>query len=230
MIRYEEQPNAAMPVVRIGEPLSIHSAHHHNALYQFFKRAFDIVFSLVALILLAPLFGLISLIIAATDGTPTIFRQSRLGKNGKLFHIYKFRTMVKNAEEVLRARPELWKEYQETYKIKDDPRISRLGHFLRSTTLDELPQLVNVLKGDMSIVGPRPIVQAELEKFGEAQGIYLSMKPGCAGLWACSGRSDTTYEERVELETEYFEKASLWFDFKVVMRTILAVLLRRGAA
>ena len=230
MIRYEEQPNAAMPLAgpRIGENVPVH--RHHRLSYQIPKRAFDVVFSIGALLILSPIFALIGLVIAASDGWPTIFRQNRLGKNGRLFHIYKFRTMVKNAEEVLRARPELWKEYQETYKIKEDPRISRLGHFLRSTTLDELPQLFNVLKGEMSIVGPRPIVQAELEKFGDAQGIYLAMKPGCAGLWACSGRSDTTYEERVALESEYFEKASLWFDFQIVMRTMLAVLLRRGAA
>jgi lipopolysaccharide/colanic/teichoic acid biosynthesis glycosyltransferase len=229
MIGYEEGTNAAGSSVATTDSVPILSSRYHRPVYQFLKRVFDIVFSIVALLILSPIFCAIAIVIAVTDGPPMVFRQSRLGMRGKLFHIYKFRTMVKNAEAILRSRPDLWKEYQETYKIKNDPRISRLGKFLRNTSLDELPQLFNVLKGEMSIVGPRPIVQAEISKFGDQADIYLSMKPGCAGLWACSGRSDTTYEERVRLEREYFDKASLWFDMRIIFKTLVAVLLRRGA-
>ncbi|HVL37964.1 MAG TPA: sugar transferase [Fimbriimonadaceae bacterium] len=233
MIRYEDQAKAAAarPVPAYHSSESELAARHYNrAGYQLAKRLFDIVVSLTMLLLLFPLFAMVALIIAATEGMPILFRQSRVGKDGRLFFIYKFRTMVRNAEEVLRSRPELWEEYQKHYKIKDDPRISRIGLFLRHTTLDELPQLFNVLKGDMSIVGPRPIVQPELAMFGEAQNIYLQMKPGCAGLWQCSGRSWTTYEERVEMETAYFKRASFWYDLFILVRTVIAVLLRRGAA
>jgi exopolysaccharide production protein ExoY len=229
MIGYDDHTTRSARLRSAEQDVRVSRSRYHRPLYQIFKRWFDVVFSLVALIILLPLFALIALVLAANDGMPVIFRQARIGRNGKLFHIYKFRTMVKNAEEVLRSKPELWKEYQETYKIQNDPRISRVGHFLRSTTLDELPQLFNVLKGEMSIVGPRPIVEKELEKFGEHQNVYLAMKPGCAGLWQCSGRSQTTYDERVALEKEYYEKASLAFDISIIWRTLIAVVLRRGA-
>jgi undecaprenyl-phosphate galactose phosphotransferase len=120
-------------------------------------------------------------------------------------------------------------EYQRYYKIHDDPRVSRLGRFLRATTLDELPQLYNVLRGDMSLVGPRPIVEPELEKYGASKSLYLAMKPGCAGLWQCSGRSDTSYENRVRLDEEYYRRASLPYDVAVLIRTLIAIVLRRGA-
>ncbi|MFY9235327.1 MAG: sugar transferase [Fimbriimonadaceae bacterium] len=230
MIGFDDQTN---PVSRLlsAEPIPVRTttSRYNSQPYQFLKRAFDIVFSLGALIVLSPIFLAVAIGVLITGGFPIVFRQARIGRNGRLFKICKFRTMVKNAEDVLRARPELWKEYQETYKLKEDPRISKLGHFLRSTTLDELPQLFNVLIGDMSIVGPRPIVQKEIEKFGASADIYLAMKPGCAGLWACSGRSDTTYEERVALETEYYNRASFGYDMKILFKTGLAVLTRRGA-
>lgn len=198
--------------------------------YQIGKRVFDLVVATLALIILFPVFLIISLAVFMSGGSPIVYRQTRVGRNGRNFKIYKFRTMVRNAEEVLQSRPELMEEYQRTYKITNDPRISRLGHFLRMTTLDELPQLFNVIRGDMSLVGPRPVVPPELEKFGSDQAIYLYMKPGCAGLWQCSGRSELTYEDRVRLDLMYCRKASLRYDFRILCRTFLAIITMRGAS
>lgn len=226
MISFDDKGRStATPVGRAAHPMS----RYHHPLFRFTKRLFDFVGSLVLLVLLLPLFALVALVIMVTDGPPVTFRQQRVGLNGKPFYLYKFRSMVRNADEILRSRPELMEEYKKHYKIKDDPRISPVGHFLRSTTLDELPQLFNVLRGEMSLVGPRPIVEPELAKFGDAREIYLAMKPGCAGLWQCSGRSDTTYEERVAYESLYYTKASPAFDLLILWRTFWAVILRRGA-
>lgn len=189
----------------------------------------DICLSVSALLILFPLFLAIVIILACHDGFPVVFKQNRVGKRGELFHIYKFRTMVKNAEEVLRSRPDLMEEYRLTYKIKNDPRISKFGHFLRKSSLDELPQLFNVFIGNMSLVGPRPIVEPEVEKYGDQGHIYMAMKPGCAGLWQCMGRSATTYAERVELDREYFENASARFDSSIFVHTVWAILTGRGA-
>lgn len=197
--------------------------------YQAVKRAMDISLATLFLIVLSPVFLLIAAAIAFQDGFPVVFKQKRVGKGGKPFQMYKFRTMVKNAEEVLRSRPDLMEEYRRTYKIQNDPRISKLGRFLRKTSLDELPQLFNVLKGDMSLVGPRPIVQDELEKYGDAKHLYLALKPGCAGLWQCSGRSDTSYTERVALDEQYFMRSSLRYDVGILCRTALAIVVCRGA-
>ncbi|HTQ09650.1 MAG TPA: sugar transferase, partial [Fimbriimonadaceae bacterium] len=184
--------------------------------YQVGKRLFDITVATLALLVLSPIFIGVYLVILLTGGFPVVYKQTRVGRNGKHFQILKFRTMVRNAEQILRDRPELMEEYLRTYKIANDPRISGLGHFLRSSTLDELPQLINVIKGEMSLVGPRPVVPPELEKFGDDQGIYLYMKPGCAGLWQCSGRSDLSYEERVRLDLVYCKRASLRYDFMIL--------------
>jgi lipopolysaccharide/colanic/teichoic acid biosynthesis glycosyltransferase len=202
---------------------------YHRRSYQRAKRIFDIFFSALGLTLLFPVFLIITVVLACVDGFPVVFRQNRVGFKGDPFEIHKFRTMVKNAEEVLRSHPELWEEYKRTYKIQNDPRVSKFGHFLRKSSLDELPQLFNVLRGDMSLVGPRPIVEPELEMYGDQQGVYISMKPGCAGLWQCMGRSATTYEERVEMDREYYENASVWFDLMILTRTVLAILTGRGA-
>ena len=202
---------------------------YHHPFYRAVKRTFDVTVCGAAILLLSPLFVAVALAIAIQDGFPVVFSQKRVGMGGKTFRIYKFRTMVKNAEEILRARPELMEEYQRTYKITNDPRISRLGRFLRETTLDELPQLFNVLRGEMSLVGPRPIVEPELEKYGDCKHLYLAMKPGCAGLWQCSGRSETSYEERVMLDEEYFRRSSLRYDVGILWKTFVAILLRRGA-
>ena len=205
------------------------SLRYHRPGYIAAKRVFDIVFGSVALVVLFPVFLIVSLAIVLTDGFPIVFRQKRVGKDGKEFYIYKFRTMVKNAEEILRSRPELMEEYRRTYKITNDPRISKIGRLLRKTSLDELPQLLNVVYGEMSLVGPRPIVPKELEKYGDMAWAYLLMKPGCAGLWQCSGRSDISYDERVQLDLTYYRRAGLRYDSWVILRTIFDILRCRGA-
>jgi lipopolysaccharide/colanic/teichoic acid biosynthesis glycosyltransferase len=203
--------------------------HYNRRGFQIGKRIADVLLSAGGLVVLAPLFLLTAIALVVSDGFPIVFRHRRVGRDGKVFHIYKFRTMLRNAEEILRSRPDLMEEYKKYYKIQNDPRIHKVGHFLRKTSLDELPQLWNVLMGDMSLVGPRPIVEPELEKYGDYQGVYLAMKPGCAGLWQCSGRSDTTYDERVALDIEYCENASLWYDFGVMVKTLASIVRMKGA-
>lgn len=204
-------------------------AKYPRATYQFGKRVMDISISLLAMILLSPVYLAIMIGILLSDGWPVVFAQRRVGLGGEVFKIYKFRTMVKNAEAVLAARPDLLEEYKRTFKITNDPRIFALGKFLRKTSLDELPQLWNVFTGRMSLVGPRPIVEKELEMYGDKQDLYTSMKPGCAGLWQCSGRSDTTYEERILLDEQYYMGASLRNDIKILFMTALAIFKKEGA-
>lgn len=231
MIGYETTGGQhTAPVTAPGAlPSRVYTSKYHRRGYQFAKRILDVVLSIVALFILFPVFLITAVLIAATDGFPVAFKQKRIGKGGVPFDIHKFRSMVRNAEDVLRSRPDLWEEYRITYKIQNDPRISKLGHLLRKSSLDELPQLFNVLIGNMSLVGPRPIVEAEMEKYGDQQAVYTAMKPGCAGLWQCMGRSATSYEERVELDREYYENASTWFDLQILVRTTLAILVGRGA-
>lgn len=202
---------------------------YHRRRFQWPKRLMDIVLGSLALLLLFPVFVVISVVILCSDGWPIMFRQKRIGRNGELFYVWKFRTMVRNAEEVLRSRPDLWEEYRRTYKLADDPRIFKFGRFLRTSSLDELPQLFDVVAGKMSLVGPRPIVEPEIEKYGEQKAMYLAMKPGCAGLWQCMGRSKTTYDERVELDREYYENASPWLDIVILIRTLGAIASGDGA-
>lgn len=228
-LKHPKPMNPSFKVMSLEELSHDRSIRYQQPFYRAFKRTFDLVASAVLIVLLLPVFLIVAAAIAIQDGFPVIFRQPRIGMGGKVFTIYKFRTMVKNAEEVLRAHPELMEEYRRTYKIENDPRISKLGNFLRRTTLDELPQLINVFRGDMSLVGPRPIVQPELEKYGDCKHLYLAMWPGCAGLWQCSGRSDTSYAERVAMDEEYYRHSSLRYDMGILYKTLLAIVTRRGA-
>lgn len=199
--------------------------------YNFIKRTIDICGSLIGLILLSPIFIIIAIIIKIEDPKGKVFfGHKRVGVDGELFPCWKFRTMVHNAEEMLKnLSPEQKKEYQETFKLKDDPRITKVGNFLRKTSLDELPQLVNILKGEMTIVGPRPIVTKELEKYGEYQVYLKKVKPGLTGLWQVSGRSDTSYEERVELDMEYIIKRNTFLDIYIIFMTVVKIFKREGA-
>lgn len=201
--------------------------------FKFLKRTADIVISLIGLILLFPVFLILALVVLTADGGPVFFKQQRLGQGGKLFWMYKFRSMRKDAEkalqELLERDPAAKKEFEETYKLKNDPRLIRFGSVMRKTSLDELPQLINVLIGNMSIVGPRPIVEPEAAKYGDDIDVYFKMKPGCAGLWQCSGRNDTTYQERIELDKDYYWHASFRRDFVVLYRTAVSMLTGRGA-
>lgn len=197
--------------------------------YRVMKRIFDVVLSLVGLIVLFPLFVVLSLMILISDGAPVIFKQKRLGEGGREFFVFKFRSMRRDAEQILQSNPALMEEYKRTFKLENDPRLLKFGKFIRSTSMDELPQLMNVLLGQMSLVGPRPILPREIEMYGEHKDVYLAMKPGCAGLWQCSGRSDVAYDERVELDTEYFRTARMRIDLWILLKTVGSILRREGA-
>lgn len=196
------------------------------------KRTVDIVVSLAGLLLLAPLYVAIAVAIKLDSPGPIFFRQSRLGLGGRPFTIYKFRSMRADAERVLKANPELYRRYvKNDFKLPpaDDPRITRLGALLRRTSLDELPQLFNVLIGDMSLVGPRPIVPNELENYGQAAQVFLAVKPGVTGHWQINGRSEIGYPERAELDIHYISNWSLGTDLRILAQTVPAVLRKQGA-
>lgn len=201
-----------------------------NNTYLAVKRGIDVFLSSIALIILLPVFAIIALAIKLESKGPIFFKHTRIGKEGKIIKIYKFRSMVQNAEELIKKfTPEQMKEYKENYKLADDPRITKVGKFLRKTSLDELPQLINIIKGDLSIIGPRPVVQEELEKYGTNTQKFLSVTPGLTGYWAANGRSDTTYEERMQMELFYIDNLSFKMDVKVFFKTIEAVIKREGA-
>lgn len=184
------------------------------------KRAIDVFGSIVGLVLLSPLLLTISLLIKFEEPkAKVIFKQIRLGKNEKPFNMYKFRSMVPDAEEQLKNLLDKNEASGAMFKIKDDPRITRLGHFLRRTSMDELPQLVNVLKGNMSLVGPRPPLPREVAEYTEYDKQRLLVKPGCTGLWQVSGRSNLGFEEMVELDLRYIRQRSTLFDLKLIIKT-----------
>lgn len=194
------------------------------------KRVIDVILASVALILLSPLFAIIAIAIKIDSKGPVFFAHKRIGKNGKIIKLYKFRSMVINAEELIKSfAPEQMREYKENYKLTNDPRITKVGKFLRKTSLDELPQLINIINGDLSIIGPRPVVADELEKYGVNKDKFLSVTPGLTGYWAANGRSNTTYEQRMEMELYYIDNLSLKMDIKVFFKTILSVLKKEGA-
>lgn len=194
------------------------------------KRVIDVILASVALILLSPLFAIIAIAIKIDSKGPVFFAHKRIGKNGKIIKLYKFRSMVINAEELIKSFiPEQMKEYKENYKLTNDPRITKVGKFLRKTSLDELPQLINIINGDLSIIGPRPVIADELEKYGTNKDKFLSVTPGLTGYWAANGRSNTTYEQRMEMELYYIDNLSLKMDIKVFFKTILSVVKKEGA-
>ena len=212
--------------------ITLETANPHN-LERLVKRALDILASAVLLVLLSPLLALIAIGVRLTSPGSAIFVQERLGKNGRKFNIVKFRTMRRDAEQILLAKEELYRQYRENnFKLPDgqDPRITKLGRLLRASSLDELPQLVNVLRGDMSLVGPRPIVPAELDNYGEYASLLLSIKPGMTGNWQVKGRSRIReYSERVELDMEYVRDQSTSSDLRILIRTVGAVARMDGA-
>lgn len=196
------------------------------------KRAFDVITAFGLLVVLSPLMLLLAWRIRS-DGGPAIFAHQRVGQGGRSFPCYKFRSMVVDAkvqlERLLESDPELRAEWEREHKLKTDPRVTRVGHFLRKTSLDELPQLFNVLRGEMSLVGPRPIVQAELERYGNDAQYFLMVRPGITGLWQVSGRNDVGYETRVYLDSWYVKNWSLWYDIAILFKTVRVVLRRDGA-
>jgi Undecaprenyl-phosphate galactose phosphotransferase WbaP len=196
------------------------------------KRLFDTLVAALLLVMLLPMMLLIALLLKLEGGS-VLFAHQRIGKNGRKFDCYKFRSMVPNAEQQLQSllqhNAHLKAEWDKEHKLKDDPRISRMGDFLRRTSLDELPQLFNVLKSEMSLVGPRPIVEDELQKYGLDKSYYLMVRPGMTGLWQVSGRNDVDYETRVYLDAWYVKNWSLWYDLAILFKTVKVVFGRNGA-
>lgn len=191
------------------------------------KRAVDVVGATVLIVLLSPLFVVLGLLVAL-DGWPLIYRRRVLGRSGE-FDAYKFRSMRKDADAILAASPALKQEFERNFKLKEDPRTTAVGRVLRKLSLDELPQLFNVLKGQMSLVGPRMICQAELEKYGSYKYLLLTVKPGLTGYWQVNGRQEVNYEERVGMDLHYINNWSLAMDLKILLKTPYAVLKRKGA-
>ncbi|GKM20349.1 hypothetical protein NUBL21996_10680 [Klebsiella pneumoniae] len=196
------------------------------------KRAFDIIGSIIIITILSPLLIYICQRVRR-DGGPAIYGHERIGKGGQSFKCLKFRSMVINSKEVLKelleSDPLAKEEWDATFKLKNDPRITKIGSFLRRTSLDELPQLFNVLKGEMSLVGPRPIIMDELERYNDEVEYYLLSKPGMTGLWQVSGRSDVDYETRVYLDAWYVKNWSMWNDIAILFKTVTVVLKKDGA-
>ena len=205
-------------------------AMRRNKIY---KRIFDLVCTICGGLLILPIIAVIALLVAIDNRGNVIFAHRRIGKDGKEFPCYKFQSMVPNAQEILQdylaKNPEARKEWDESFKLTNDPRVTKLGSFLRKTSLDELPQLWNVIKGDMSLVGPRPIVKKEIERYGEYFREYAMVLPGITGMWQASGRSDTTYEERVSMDTWYVRNWSVWLDIMYLAKTFTAVIFGKGA-
>ncbi|ACL55881.1 sugar transferase [Methylobacterium nodulans] len=196
------------------------------------KRAVDVVAATLALVLLSVLLAMTALAILILEGRPILIRHQRIGRNGARFACLKFRTMVVNADEVLTRHlaedPAALCEWHARRKLTRDPRVTPLGRVLRETSLDELPQLINILRGEMSLVGPRPIVAEEIPRYGAAFADYKSVRPGLTGLWQCSGRNDVSYEQRVKLDRAYVRTWSLMQDIRIILRTIPAVISSRG--
>lgn len=193
------------------------------------KRLFDISVAMALMAILSPVFALIAVLVSLDSPGPVIYRRRVIGKYGKSFDMLKFRSMVADAERVLAQDAELEKRYREKFKLCDDPRVTRLGGFLRRTSLDELPQLVNVLLGSMTFVGPRPIHSEEVGLYGPEVERFMTVTPGITCLWQVCGRSNTSYQDRVQMDMLYIEKRSIVLDLWIVFWTIPAVLLRRGA-
>jgi lipopolysaccharide/colanic/teichoic acid biosynthesis glycosyltransferase len=205
--------------------------HTASSVYSCAKRGLDVVLSLVALLLTIPVWLIVAVLVRVTSRGPVFFRQSRVGRQGRMFTVFKFRSMCSDAEARLKD-PGVYDTYVATgYKlpVAEEFRVTRVGQFLRRSSLDELPQLFNVLRGDMSLVGPRPVVPAELESYGDLVDCYLRVRPGISGLWQVSGRSHIRFPERAELDNDYFKGRSLRADLAILARTPGAVLRGDGA-
>ncbi|MDL1870590.1 lipid carrier--UDP-N-acetylgalactosaminyltransferase [Deltaproteobacteria bacterium PRO3] len=199
----------------------------------YLKRFFDLLLSVLLLPLAIPILAVMYFMIKLDSKGPVLYKSERMGKDGKKFYIYKFRTMVLDAEakltELLEKNPELKREWEIDHKLRKDPRVTRVGKIIRALSLDELPQLWNVAKGEMSFVGPRPIVEAEVQKYGKYFRIYKSVKPGITGLWQVNGRNDISYEARINFDKHYVEKMSFPLDLLIMGKTIPVALSKKGA-
>jgi len=208
----------------------INKQRMYYEMYDFIKRLFDIIFSLIALIFLCPILLLVAIIIKAESPGPVIFKQERIGANGKPFKMYKFRSMIADAEKF---KDDLMKENQRNgpmFKIKNDPRVTKVGYFIRRTSIDELPQLVNVLKGEMSIVGPRPSLPKEVAQFEPWMLTRLNVKPGLTCYWQVQGRDNIEFEDWMKLDIEYIKDRCFWVDLKLVFKTFFVLLGDKNAS
>lgn len=210
------------------------SAKYIKYINSFFKRIMDIVGAIVGIAILIPLTIIVKIVnILNKDYGPIFYSQERIGKNGKYFKMYKFRSMCMNSQEILekllKEDEEAKKEWEEHRKLNNDPRITKIGKILRKTSLDEFPQFLNVLKGEMSLVGPRAVIDGEIDKFGLFKDAVLSVKPGVTGYWASHGRSETSYEERVEMEFYYVVNNSVFMDIGILLKTVISVIKKEGA-
>ncbi len=229
----DDLSNSASQAVR---PMSVAPIRRHVAVQSFypryFKRTFDVTFSLIVFPIFLPLMVVLAMLIFVSDGRNPFFSHKRVGRDGRIFGCLKLRTMVVGAEdmltELLADRPEMRQEWHESQKLTDDPRITRLGAILRKTSLDEIPQLLNVLRGDMSLVGPRPIVTDELRRYGSDAGTYLRLRPGVTGMWQTTGRNDVSYVERVRMDVEYERNISIGTDLWIMLMTVVAMLGKTG--
>ncbi len=198
--------------------------------YKYVKRTLDVVIASIALVALFPIFLIIAILIKAESKGPVFFAHKRIGKNGKEIKILKFRTMVDNAEDLIKEfTPEQMEEFKKNFKLENDPRITKMGKFLRKTSLDELPQLINIIRGELSLIGPRPVIGMELEKYENNKRKFLSITPGLTGYWAANGRSNISYEQRMIMELYYIDNISWKLDLKIFFKTILSVLKKEGA-
>ena len=206
-----------------------------KVLYKFTKRIIDIIGSIIGILILIPTTLIIYLArkVLKEDKGPLFYEQLRYGKNGKVFRLYKFISMCigadKKLKEYLENNDEAREKFEKTHKLQNDPRITKIGNFLRKSSLDELPQMINILKGDMSFVGPRPVVEKEVEEYGTNKDKFLSVRPGLTGYWQVNGRSNTTYEERMKMELYYVDNCSLWLDIKIFFKTFITVFKKEGA-
>jgi len=206
------------------------SLYKKKPLFDFIKRLFDIILSSLAIILLSWLLIILAILVKCTSKGPVFYGHSRVGKNGRMFKVLKFRSMKnenKPLEEIFTK--EQMEEWKRDFKVVNDPRVTKIGKFLRKTSLDELPQLFNIFLGQMSIVGWRPILPEELERYNENKELLTKVKPGLTGFWAANGRSNTSYEDRIKLELYYSVKRSIWLDIRIIWWTAIGVLKRDGA-
>ena len=209
------------------------ATEQNKKIYFMVKRVMDFVLSLIAIIVFSPVFLCIIIAIKVDDKGPAFYKHMRVGKNETPLPVYKFRSMTtkyKTFDEFYQTLSDEQKiEWNENFKLENDPRITKVGKILRKTSLDELPQIFNILKGDMSIIGPRPIIEEEVKKYGENKDKLLSVLPGLTGYWAANGRSDTTYEKRMKMELYYVDNISFLLDIKIFLKTIVSVLKKEGA-
>lgn len=218
----------------IGDIIAFSSTHNLTiTFYYTLKRFIDILIILFFSPIIIPIFVILMLLVKCTSKGPIFYGHKRIGKNGKEFKCWKFRTMVYNSQEILEqilaTDPVRAAEWEAERKFKDDPRITKFGRFLRKTSLDELPQLINILLGQMSLVGPRPVTKPELEKYGYYKSYVLSVLPGLSGMWQVNGRSETSYEERIYFDTFYIQNWSIWLDLWILIKTVYVVIKGKGA-